>query len=385
MTCLPLLLATFLTGDAWPQFMGPNRTGVIAFDGKLSSLEKAWQVELGSGFSGIAVSGEQLYTMYSDGDRDVLASFDASTGKRLWRVDYAPRYLKVGGSEDGPVSTPALSEGWVFALGSAGQVLACNAKDGTIHWQRHLVTDYQGKKPIHGFSGSPLVFGNLLILITGSANGKSVVALDKTSGELKWSANNDTMDYQSPSLMTLANREYLMVPSASHINAYDGQTGKLLWRAENANGIQAIPLSDSRFLLDQGPGFAAYELTATDGKTSVSPLWRNELLELGFDVPVVTDDMLVGFKGEFLTALDKQSGERLWKERVGRGSTLLLGRYLMLWLSSGELVGGTVTSDGFTKTAQATVLERGSLTYPAYADQRLFVRNLTHLARVDIK
>ncbi len=374
-----------LASENWPQFLGPNRTGsVSSFETSESSLALAWRIELGSGYSGIAVGNEHLYTMYSDGDCDVIAAFDIASGTRQWKTDYAARYIHVGGSQDGPISTPALYGGMLYCLGTAGELLAVEAKSGAVKWQHHLANDLGGKKPLHGFSCSPLVVGDSLVVVVGNPDGKSIAAFEKNTGAIKWTAGNDAMDYQSPSLLNLAGRTHLMVPSSTHISGFDATNGSLLWRHENANGIQTLPLSEDTFLIDRGGGFVAFKLVSEKAQYRAQELWQNELLELGFDVPVVIDDLLIGYKGDFLTALDRTTGERLWKERTGKGSTLLLGDQLVLWLASGKVQIGKVNDKGYVMQQHVKVVEKGSLTYASYANRKLFVRTLTHLAAVDL-
>ena len=76
-------LAASTAGD-WPGFRGPNGNGQVssalpAGDGDLQ-LRVAWQRDIGSGYSGIAVLGDVAVTATSDGERDLVLAFDPRTG-----------------------------------------------------------------------------------------------------------------------------------------------------------------------------------------------------------------------------------------------------------------------------------------------------------------
>ena len=89
------------TPSAWPQFGGPFRNFTAPSKGLANAWpkegpRKVWSRPLGEGYSGIAVDGGKLYTMYrlsasqasSKFDREVIAALDAQTGKTLWEDPY---------------------------------------------------------------------------------------------------------------------------------------------------------------------------------------------------------------------------------------------------------------------------------------------------------
>src|SRR5688500_3470391 len=151
----------------WPQFRGPNRDGVSAESG----IARAWPAEgprvlwrraIGEGFSGISAVGDRLYTMDSDGTSEFVVALDAGTGKELWRAPAGPKLLDSMGN--GPRTTPTVDGARVYALGSHGRLVALNAVDGAEVWRVELTEAFGAKRPNWGYSGSPLIDGDLLIL-----------------------------------------------------------------------------------------------------------------------------------------------------------------------------------------------------------------------------
>ncbi len=85
-------IAAFLADDAqaqWCRFRGPNGTGVGAASAYPSDVSPAtatkWKAEIPFGQSSPVVSDGRVYVTASDGDRLVTLSFDADTGRQVWR------------------------------------------------------------------------------------------------------------------------------------------------------------------------------------------------------------------------------------------------------------------------------------------------------------
>ena len=79
---LVLVAAPAAVATDWVNFRGPNQDNSIAGDGILGrdafGLEVEWARPLGPGYSGIAVAGERVITLFSDGEFDVTPDYVAS-------------------------------------------------------------------------------------------------------------------------------------------------------------------------------------------------------------------------------------------------------------------------------------------------------------------
>lgn len=180
---------------------GARGDGVAAASGVFGSggvrLELAWRRPLGKGYSGVSVAEGHVVTLFSDGRSDVVIAFDAATGTELWRYIIGETYRGHDGSQDGPISTPFLSGGRVFALGPHGTLVALRAKTGKEIWKTDLVGDQGGVKPHWGFGTSPLAASGVLLVQLG-AKGATVGGFDPATGRRIWSAGDDSVSYQSP-------------------------------------------------------------------------------------------------------------------------------------------------------------------------------------------
>ena len=132
------------SGD-WPQWMGPDLTGVSAESGWLSDWSSAepqqtWTSEIGIGFSSVSIASGRLYTMGNLNGTESVYCFDAATGELIWKHSY-PCKLVANLYEGGPGSTPTVDGEFVYAVGKEGQLMCLNKSNGTIVWQKNLQED----------------------------------------------------------------------------------------------------------------------------------------------------------------------------------------------------------------------------------------------------
>ena len=139
----------------WPQWRGPNGDGISmetnwnpeALSGGPNIL---WKVDIGMGYSNVAINDNRLYTMGQEG----VYCFDADTGEEIWKHSFK--------SIADPQSTPTTDGKYVYALDKIGILLCLKAKNGKVRWKKDLVSEYDVVKPFYGFAGSPVIEGALL-------------------------------------------------------------------------------------------------------------------------------------------------------------------------------------------------------------------------------
>src|SRR5579885_1317234 len=112
----------------WPQWQGPDRTGVSHETGLLPRWPAdgpplAWKADnLGGGFSAPAVAGGRVFGMSYRGNDEVVWALDEQTGKELWVRTIAARADRRVGHNQGPRGTPAVDGDRVYALGVSGDL-----------------------------------------------------------------------------------------------------------------------------------------------------------------------------------------------------------------------------------------------------------------------
>jgi len=207
---LIFLMCAPLQARDWPNVLGPDHDNtspekIANTDWNASAPKILWQRELGFGYSSFAVVGEHAYCMGHVAGKEFVYKLDAKTGKPVWMHHYTGKlmdHLHRGG----PAATPLVEDDRVYILGREGQFMALNAADGKPVWERDLRKDFDVKVPEWGFSGSPVIHGELLIL-----QGGPLAAYNKTTGEPVWETEEFKHGYGSARLFDHEGQTFISV------------------------------------------------------------------------------------------------------------------------------------------------------------------------------
>ena len=372
---------------AYPQFLGPDRNGVVrglrlASDWAARPPRLVWQHPVGAAWSGFAVArGVAVTQEQRDGDEAVVA-YDLRTGSVRWMHADRERYATVVAGE-GPRATPTIAGGRVFTLGATGLLNALDLQTGRGLWQRHVVRENPGPDPQWGRSSSPLVVDGKVIVSAGGAGGRSLVAYDAGSGSPVWSGGDDAVGFSSPMMVTLAGRRQIVIFNRGSVAGHDPATGAPLWQhpwpPHQPTVAQPLPLGGDRLLVSSGYGIGSKLLriaAADDGSLRVELLWESPRLKAKFTNLVVHDGFVYGLDDGVLVCLDPATGERRWRSgRYGHGQVILADDLLLVQTEDGEVVLVRPEPARLVELARFTALDGKTWNPPALAGPWLLVRN----------
>ena len=227
-TAQPLVLAASSAGVSWTGFRGPARDGVIPAvrietDWSTSPPEELWRRPVGPGWSSFAARGDLFYTQEQRGDDEVVACYQLSTGELVWKHHDSARFYESNAGA-GPRATPTLSGNHLFTYGATGILNALDALSGSVVWSRNAATDTEASTPDWGFSSSPLVIDDLVIVDAGG-----LAAYDLATGEPRWFGPTDNISYSSPQLLTLDGVAQVVLMSEAGATSVTPADGTLLW------------------------------------------------------------------------------------------------------------------------------------------------------------
>ena len=386
--------------DEWPGLRGPNHDGSAArgsgFGAGSGAPVVRWRARLGSGYSGIAVSGGRAVTMFADGGDDVLAAFDEATGREVWRIRVGDRHRGINGSFDGPTSTPHIADGRVFALDPAGHLLAADLATGRELWRVDLPAREGAQKPEFGFVSSPLVAGGVVVVQVGGP-GHAIVGFDPLTGERRWTLGDDVVQYQSPAVVRVGRRDIVVAVGDARLMGIDPASGEALFDQPHggepvwiaANSAVPMPAGNGRlFVKTHVDNSTMYRLVeAADGRISAKTLWTAPVLRQTYAVPVYHDGHLYGMNGRtVLTCVDAETGEMKWRTReAGDGFPTLAGDQIVLVTKSHTLHVGPASPEGWKERARLELFDDVSWTFPTVVGDALFARSMGELVRVDWK
>ncbi len=408
MKSLACFLATTLTAFAaeteWPQFRGPTGQGLSSAKNvptKWSATENvAWSVEVpGRGWSSPVLSKGKLYLTSSVGEGDDITlralCFDAKDGRVLWDTEVfkpdasAAAAMHRKNSLASP--TPIVTDDRLYVhfghMGTAALDLT-----GKVVWRQTSLA----YPPVHGTGGSPILVEGSLVF---SCDGKSdpfVVALDASSGEVRWKTPRQTtakksFSFSTPLALKLGGTTQIISPGSGLVGAYDLKDGHELWRVAYGEGYSVVPrpvfAHDLLFVSSSfdKPVLKAIRPAGASGDATAS----NVAWEWSKGVPHTASMVVVGDELYFVSdagiasCADARTGDIRWSERLGgnfsASPVVAEGRIYF----QNETGIGYVVKAGKTYELLATNdLGEPTLASPAVADDTLFLRSEKHLWRI---
>ncbi|HEX6881750.1 MAG TPA: PQQ-binding-like beta-propeller repeat protein [Planctomycetota bacterium] len=377
----------------WPHLRGPNLDGSVEapeLDGGSLAPRLAWRKALGPAYSGVVVADGLVVTTFSDGTQDQVIALEAEGGAERWRFALEQTYLGHDGSEDGPIATPTLGAGRAFAISARGRLVALALADGKLQWSKDLPAELGTVVPEYGFGSTPLLEGGLLIVQAGGIEGRYLCAFDPASGALRWAQGEGPLAYGSPIAMDLAGRRQVVVLAGPRLYAVAPESGALLWehalgeRATAENGV-ATALDGERFCVNVRGEIVVYGVTRAGAGFAVSERARVRELGRTYAAPVFGAGRLWGFKSDFLTCCDAESGARRWKSRPPGGRGLIrVGQRLVVYGAQGVLAVVGMDDGDYRELATLPVLESSGYVWPSFAGGRAYLRNAAELVCVEL-
>jgi outer membrane protein assembly factor BamB len=370
----------------WPGFRGPGRDSVIrgvqiATDWSQSPPVQLWRRPIGPGWSSFAVSGNLFYTQEQRGGDEVVSCYRMTTGEPVWRHRDATRFWESNGGA-GPRGTPTLSNGRVYTFGGTGLLNVLDAATGAVVWSHNAAADVHVKTPMWGFSSSPLVVADVVIVAAGG----KLAAYDIATGAPRWTGGGGGFSYSSPQLVTIDGVEQVVFMSGPGTTSIAPATGKVLWEHAWPGGaiVQPAVTEDGDVLVNTismngGLGLRRVSIAHKSGSWTTSERWTSNGLKPYFNDFVVHKGHAYGFDNNILSCIGLEDGTRKWKGgRYGNGQLLLLAdQDLLLVLSEeGDLALVKATPDQFTEVARLPeALEGKTWNHPVVVRDVLLVRN----------
>ena len=375
------------TANDWAEFRGPKRDGII--DGVSFSTDweshpptELWRHPVGPGWSSFCVVGPLFFTQEQRGEQEVVSAYTVDDGVNVWTQTTESRFEATMGGV-GPRATPTYDDQRLYVTGASGLIQCLDAKSGNPFWQFDLIEELDVKLPSWGFSSSPLLHENLVIVFAGGGKEDSTIALDRETGKLIWSAPGGNHGYSSAQLATIEDTEQILMSSNRGLQSLDPKTGRELWNHSwdidaMARVTQPTVVESTAYLgTGYGNGTQRIDIKRDGDNWSTEEVWIGPMKPY-FNDCVYDEGSLYGFDGPIFMCLDADTGKKAWKRgRYGHGQVLLIKamQVLLIVTEKGDLVLAKANPNKLEEIARISSVEGITWNHPVIADGKLFVRN----------
>lgn len=381
----------------WPNWRG------IKFDGKSTmqhiskdwykGLKKLWQVDylcqgnLAATWSAPVIQGNRLIVTGRDAKNDFVFCLNTKDGELIWKGAYVTDAETSHGQ--GSRATPFIDNGRVYTFGRNGDLACWNLEDGKLFWKQN-VKDQGGKEPDWGFSTTPLVFEDKVIVQGGGT--ALILAYNKISGKVIWKSMAGEAGYAAAIPMSVENELELLIYHGKGLSLVNPGDGKELWRVpwETSYFINATtPVIDNDIVFHTSAynmGGQAIKISKNGFKT----LWKSNVIAAQHSDPIVINGFIYSYSGEssnikgLFKCVEMATGKEMWStSQVGQGTITYADGYLICLDIKGNLYLVKPEPTSFQLAGEMKNAVEGVKnpvwTVPVVANGQLYLRYLQHL------
>ena len=276
MFCLILSIHSIGKEKNWPQWRGPNASGIVLHGNPPVKWDEKtnikWKIEIpGKGHATPIIWGDQIFVSTAietdkvgkakgekeDQDQNrswmkpnitnkvhqfVVLSINKRNGKILWQRQVKEEWPKEERTHGfgSWASNSAVTDGkyvWAY-FGSRG--LYCLDFKGNVKWQKDF--GQMDKRMSFGEGSSPVLFEDKIILTWDHEGPSFLVALDKNTGKEIWKVDRDERtSWSTPRVITHKGKPQLISSATTFIRSYDPANGKLIWQCSGLTA-NVIPM-----------------------------------------------------------------------------------------------------------------------------------------------
>lgn len=389
------------------QWRGPNRDGMYTEN----NLLKEWPVDgpkqvlkieaIGKGLSQPVVYKDVIYVSGLKSDSlDVISAFNME-GTLLWEQVYSRAWQRTYPESRG---TPTIENKRIYLVGGSGNLVCLSTKTGEIIWKREPLKEFGGKYMHWGNVESVLLSNKAALYVTGGDK-TTVVAYDKTNGELLWQSESvgGAKSYASSSLVHWAGLNIALIQTQNDLLGLNADNGEVLWtfntidyHTKKGKGEAAnTPLffNGDVFITygNDQPGMLLH--IADDGK-SIALKWQNDILDTHHGGLVLIDGAIYGSnmidnkRGNW-ASVDWETGKTNWEKAwFTKGSVIAADGMLYFYEEKGGNVALVQPNTKELKVISTFQVKDGQgphWAHPSIYNSQLFVRHGNVLLAYELK
>jgi len=394
--------------EDWPQFRGPNRDGISRETGLLKQWPAGgpkllWTVSenLGEGYSSAAIANGLVFVTGMIESMGTLFAFDLQ-GKLVWKTIYGPEWR---GAWRGTRSTPTIDSSRVYVHSGLGAVYCYDTKTGKLIWTRDVAGEYEGIQTEWGWAESLLIVENKVIC-TPAGKKATMVALNKTTGEVVWDKPNlgEQHAFCSPILFERGGKKIVISRTELIFFGINAENGDILWTydceelmkpAKPPHVHPNLPIYyNGNVYITSGYDAGGFMFEVAEDGNSIELKWHEKMLDVFHGGAVLVDNFIYGSnyarnrRSEWIS-INWGTGEPKYKAQWNSNQGAILYADERLYCYDEKMGELALVEAGpeFRVISSFNIQQSNAQSYwahPSISDGRLYVRHGKHLWCYDI-
>ena len=385
----------------WPCFRGPNGDGTsneINLPLKWDSVTNVqWKVPVpGTGHSSPVIWNDRLFltTAFISSQEKVLLCYNIKDGRLLWQKTVLKgQFEKKHDNNTYASGTPATDGKLVYVSFLDGDNVFVAAYDfeGKQVWVQRPGTF---SSP-HGYSCSPVLYDNKVI-INGNSQGDSfAAALNKSDGKIIWrvSHKNPSHSFSTPIIRKMAGKTQLIFCGNREISSYNPDNGSRYWFVSGpSEDFCSSPVYNEKAgLVIVSSAWPIRNIVAIrpDGEGDVTKshvVWQSREGAYYVASPATTGEYLIStMTSGKVYCMEASTGKTLWTQDLGLQypSSVIAGGLVYMPNDDGVI---TVIKPGpkFEPVAKNAIGERMNAS-PAISNGKIYLRGYKNLYCISSK
>ncbi|MDA1163671.1 MAG: PQQ-binding-like beta-propeller repeat protein [Planctomycetota bacterium] len=289
------------------------------------------------------------------------------------------------GMGDGPRGTPTVDGSRLYAEGGNGDLVCLDVETGETLWYVNLSSDFGGGRPGWGYSESPLIAGDFVIVTPGGKGG-TLVALNKENGDVAWQSAelNEGAHYSSPTLANINGVQQVVQFARQSVFGVTLADGKPLWNyTAPANGTAncCSPIIDGNLVFASsgyGTGGGLAKVTLSGSIHVAEEVYFEKKMACHHGGIVKVGDYMYSCGSGTLICMEFATGDIKWQARgAGKGS-LCYADGMLYMLGEGHTVAlAEATPEGYHEAGQFKIEGHGrpAWAHPIVAGGKFYIRD----------
>ena len=378
-------LSNRAVGSDWPYFLGPSHDGKssetnIRTNWSTKPPNLLWHKKIGTGYAAptIAKGRLLLYQRITNKEgpgrfKERLSCLHSESGEGLWDSDFPTDYEDLNGYGDGPRSTPVVDGDRIFLLSPSGVLRCLQLVDGKTVWEIDLIESFDCKLPTYGMGATPVVYGNMLLVVVGGEETKpkesAVVAFDKSTGVFRYGVGKHLASYATPVIQSFNGRDWCFAFTQNGLLSFNPDNGQsdfeFPWQANIAgcaNAASPVVHDDQVFISESyklGGAMLRFGLgvhPATLWKDSRQV--REKSMACHWNTPILHEGFLYGCSGRHrndgkIKCIEWSTGRTRWQMKLdGRSALTYVDGHFLNQSESGLLTLFQATPTGYVESGR---------------------------------